>query len=468
MTVIDGATNNTTTVAVGSSPEAIAVNPNTNQIYVANTGSNNVTVIDGATNNTTTIPTGTEPLALAVNPNTNQIYVANADYSTGGGNSVTVIDGATNTTTTVADGYGPYALAVNPNTNKIYVANLEGGNGTTDAGGNTVTVIDGATNNTTTITVGYGPRAIAVNPNTNQIYVANLGDNGGAGVTVIDGATNNTTTLLTANNPYAIAVNAVTNKIYVADNNPNSNTVTLIDGATNEVVLSGGGFTGYGNNSDAIAVNAVTNQIYVANQTSNAVSRYYVMVIDGNDVDFTVVPNPSSAKITAGQSATFMLTVTPQPSFASPISFSCNGGLPTLAGCTFSPATVTPNTSAVTTALTITTAAPAASLALPSFGHRLSPLYAIWLVIPAMLLGTVGMIAPKRRKLLSYCLVFLLASGCLLQVACSGTANGGGGGGGYRGYASRDLHRHHLCRVSHWRGFGTARGHGDIDSAVMP
>ncbi len=49
-----------------------------------------------------------------------------------------------------------------------------------------------------------------------------------------------------------------------------------------------------------------------------------------------------------------------------------------------------------------------------------------------MLVGTVGMAAPKRRKLLSYCLVFLLVSGCLLQVACSGASNGSGsvGGGG--------------------------------------
>ena len=80
--MIDGATNNTTTVAVGTFPCAVAVNPNTNQIYVANFGSNNVTVIDGATNNTTTVAVGTDPSAVAVNPNTNQIYVANLTATT--------------------------------------------------------------------------------------------------------------------------------------------------------------------------------------------------------------------------------------------------------------------------------------------------------------------------------------------------------------------------------------------------
>ena len=44
------------TVAVGTDPNVVAVNPNTNKIYVANTNRNSsVTVIDGATNNTTTV-----------------------------------------------------------------------------------------------------------------------------------------------------------------------------------------------------------------------------------------------------------------------------------------------------------------------------------------------------------------------------------------------------------------------------
>jgi hypothetical protein len=51
----------------------------------------------------------------------------------------------------------------------------------------------------------------------------------------------------------------------------------------------------------------------------------------------------------------------------------------------------------------------------------------MWLVLPAMVLGTVGMAAPKRRKLMSYFLVFLVVSGCLLQVACAGGSNSGGG-----------------------------------------
>jgi YVTN family beta-propeller protein len=84
------------TIAAGTNPFAIAVNPLTNKLYVANIGSANVTVIDGATSSTSTVPVGTSPRALAVNPNTNKIYVA-----TNGSANVTVIDGATNNTSTI-------------------------------------------------------------------------------------------------------------------------------------------------------------------------------------------------------------------------------------------------------------------------------------------------------------------------------------------------------------------------------
>src|SRR5712664_681651 len=56
----------TATVAVGTAPLAVAANPVTNKIYVANFSTNNVTVIDGATNTTTTVDaSGNEPVALA-------------------------------------------------------------------------------------------------------------------------------------------------------------------------------------------------------------------------------------------------------------------------------------------------------------------------------------------------------------------------------------------------------------------
>jgi YVTN family beta-propeller protein len=187
VTVIDGRDNSTTTVAAGSGPYAVAVNPVTSKIYVANYDGDNVTVIDGGDNSTATVAAGDGPSAVGVNPVTNKIYVANED-----GGNVTVIDGTNNTTTTVAAGTSPRAVAVDPVTNKIYVANYLGAN---------VTVIDGIGNSATaTVPAGTNPRGAAVNPVTGRVYVANRGSDD---VTVITPARTESIPLTTDITPLA-------------------------------------------------------------------------------------------------------------------------------------------------------------------------------------------------------------------------------------------------------------------------
>jgi len=144
VSVIDGATNSvmaTIKDPLAEVPVAVGINPVLNRIYIVNSGSNNLTVVDGATDTVTiTIPVGTSPSGVAVDPQSQFIYVANAgDAKTGDPGSVTVINGETNATTTLTDpsAKNPAAIAANPTTNKIYVAN---------SGSNNVTVIDGAHN----------------------------------------------------------------------------------------------------------------------------------------------------------------------------------------------------------------------------------------------------------------------------------------------------------------------------------
>ena len=245
-------------------------------------------------------------------------------------------------------------------------------------------------------------------------------------------AATTTTTLASSTNPSMLGSSIMfTATVTTSASTTTTGTVTFMDGATTlgTGTLSGGVAT-YTTSSLAVGQHSMT-AVY-SGDTNNAGSTSSVLTQTVNAANFTLTSNPASTTVTAGHSGTFTVTVTPQGSFTSPISFTC-AGLPTLAACGFSPTMVTPNTSTVTTTLTITTADHTAALAPPPFGHRSSPLYAIWLVLPAMLLGTAGMAAPNRRKLLSYCLVFLLVGGCLLQVACAGASNNGGGGSGGTG-----------------------------------
>jgi len=263
VTVIDGASNQLTTVAVGNTPLALGVNPVTNKIYVANAYDNTVTVIDGATLNTAAVPVGEGPVALAVNSATNMVYVANADD-----NTVTVINGSTLATTTVTVGDIPLAVAVNSTTNKIYVGDKAW------VGNSYITVIDGATNNATTVELpSYaeffndynGNNGIVVNPVSNQIYAAGVYQ-----LYDLDGATNNVSTAMFPGGSYAytgLEVNPTSNQIYLPDVSQYPNNVIVVDGATLNAFT-----VNTGNYPDGLAIDSATNKIYVANEDDSTLT----------------------------------------------------------------------------------------------------------------------------------------------------------------------------------------------------
>lgn len=117
-------------VSVGKAPIAVAVNPKTNLVYVANSGSDTVSIIDGTTDRVfKELPVREFPRAIAINLVTNKIYVANRNNA-----SLSVIDGKTNTLSKTIDRVGslPSDIAVDSNKNLVYVAS------------DTVHVIDGS------------------------------------------------------------------------------------------------------------------------------------------------------------------------------------------------------------------------------------------------------------------------------------------------------------------------------------
>ena len=256
----------------------IAVNPVTDRIYTGNETLPYVTVIDGATNESTKIAVGGTPAQIVVNAATNRIYVGLLE-SIGPKSGVTVIDGATNQTTRVAVGASTYGLAVNTATNEVYVANYYGGK---------ITVIDGATNRTHAIQAGLNPADLAINPLTNRIYVANWNS---AELTVIDGSTNTkmSVPIRGKSEQHSIAVNTLTNKIYVGSD-VESKTVTLIDGLTNQTTaIATAGYV------SGLAINPASNKVYVVNPYNGRLS-----VIDGATNQVTTIAvgqNPTSIAV---------------------------------------------------------------------------------------------------------------------------------------------------------------------------
>jgi hypothetical protein len=120
---------------------------------------------------------------------------------------------------------------------------------------------------------------------------------------------------------------------------------------------------------------------------------------------FTIALSSASLDITPGQSGTTTVIVTPENSFASPITFSCSG-LPVGATCSFSPATLTPSSPTAVTTMTITTSTTTAALR-----WNPSPLFpASSLAVALCLLGR-----KRKRGLLLLVLVSLglgMCTGC--------------------------------------------------------
>jgi YVTN family beta-propeller protein len=139
-------------------PQALAVNPASNKVYVANAGSHTVTVIDGATNTVSaSLPIGTQVYLMATNPATNKAYTVG-----NGTGDIDVIDGTTNSVKTITSSttVQPLALAINGTTNRVYAASV--GFGFNAA--STLTVIDGATDGIiATTNVGTFPLGLGVN-----------------------------------------------------------------------------------------------------------------------------------------------------------------------------------------------------------------------------------------------------------------------------------------------------------------
>lgn len=215
-----------TKITVDRNPDFVAANSTTNIIYSSNSSAGTVSVIDGVTNTrTATISVGGFPQGIAVNPATNQIYVALFD---GLASTVSVIDGDSNTVVTSIAVPGAEYVAVNAATNRIYVS----------ASNNTVQVIDGSSN-TVTVTISFGDvlEELAVDATRNLVYVAVVGAPPTIGV--IDGATNAVVNTITVSKGLAlagVAVDPSLNQIYASDISKME--LFVIDGATGSVTAT--------------------------------------------------------------------------------------------------------------------------------------------------------------------------------------------------------------------------------------
>jgi YVTN family beta-propeller protein len=279
----------------GQDPIGVAVDEQTHTVYAVNGGSNTMAVINSATCNATdtsgcaarpalvTVPGG--PEFLAIDAQTNTIYVA--DTSSG---TVSVIDGNTcnasdtsgcaKAPATVNVGAGAFPIAVDPGTNTVYVGVNSG-----------VAVIDGQTCNASDtggcaskpamIAVGNQPAGISVDQSTGTVYVSGEGGS----VAVINrntcdaadtaGCENGPVIIPVGSDPRGDAFDPASGTVYVT--NAASDTVSMVNAATCNAADHGSCRSAQatfpvGASPRRIAVDTATHTVYIVNVLASTVS----------------------------------------------------------------------------------------------------------------------------------------------------------------------------------------------------
>ncbi len=165
--------------------------------------------------------------------------------------------------------------------------------------------------------------------------------------------------------------------------------------------------------------------------TDNAAGSSQTVSLTGTAVaTFTLKAGTlSQASVSPGGSATSTITMTPGAGFTGTVTLACSITTTSTPAPTCSLSSDSLTAADPTSTLTIDTTANSSSMVSPATSGRSNPFYAMWLLLPAMLLSTAGLAVPSRRKLLSWLLIALVVGGCLFLVACGGGSSSGGGTG---------------------------------------
>ena len=238
-------------ISVGVGPAAVVYDPQDQEVFVANSGSDNVSAISLSTDTVVaSVPVGRAPVALTYDAPLREVLVANS----GSGNVSVISLSDDRVVATIPVGTGPDALADDGH-GQAFAANR---------GSNTVSVISLSTDSAvSSFPVGSEPDAMVCNSTAGEVFVANLGSNGLSKYTIAAGMVAGPFPV--GANPEALALGSG-GIVFVADAGSNSlaawSSITDTSSPTPPV----------GTRPDALAYDGATQDLFVANGGSDNVS----------------------------------------------------------------------------------------------------------------------------------------------------------------------------------------------------
>jgi 6-phosphogluconolactonase len=184
-----GALTSIGTIAAGTGPDFVALDPAGKFTYVTNFGSNDVSMYTinattGALESIGTIAAGTEPVSVVVDPAGNFAYVANSGSNDVSMYTINATTGALTSIGTIAAGVEPFSMVVDPSGKFAYAVNFN----SNDVSMYTINATTGALTSIGTIATDISPTSMAVHPSGKFAYVTNSVSNE-VSIYSIDGAT---------------------------------------------------------------------------------------------------------------------------------------------------------------------------------------------------------------------------------------------------------------------------------------
>lgn len=275
-------------VATGTGPRSIAVDPLGRFAYVANLSSNNVSAytvnpITGALTSVGTVPVGTGPRFVTVDPLGKFVYVTN---QLSNNISAFNINASTGALTSVAgspfaapSSSVPYAVTVDFAGRFAYVTNA---GFSSSVSAYSIDASTGALAIVGTVPTGFDPRSVTIDPTGKFAYVANIASSN-VSVYSIDGATGALTSLATTpagTDAYSVVVDPSGRFAYVANVTANTISAYSINASTG-LLTSLGAAVPTGINPYSITVDASGTFVYTAHLSSNDVGIYSINASTG-------------------------------------------------------------------------------------------------------------------------------------------------------------------------------------------
>jgi hypothetical protein len=200
--------------------------------------------------------------------------------------------------------------------------------------------------------------------------------------------------------------------------------VTFLDGSTQlgTAPLNGTGSATFATSALTAGIHSITAAYSGDNNLPAATSAVLSLAVAAPG--FTLSPLPSSLSVAPGASVTSTIKITPAGGLnASQVTLTCSISPVAAPAPTCSMGSITVANNGGSSTLTVTTAGSQAKLESPPDSKGL---FALGLIIPAILLGGAGIKKPSARKLLGFSLIFLVLGAGIFEMACSGAGQATG------------------------------------------